>query len=980
MQRFKAYIIAFIICLLLTSSLKSQNTYKICAIRVEFHTDDNPLTTGDGRFVFDTTDVTPFTIDPPPHNRSYFLDQINAVANYYHVASKKQINIEGQVFPLSQNASYELPHEMGFYNPNTTDEENNYQLSQLFIDAVKQADKDADIIFSDFDLVTVFHAGVGNDINLGFDETPQDIPSLYLSPDFLKKSLGDTFGGIVVDGGNTIIDQGIMLPETESQAGFELALTGIFAANIGSFLGLYDLFSPSSKMPGIGRFGLMDSGLFNLFGLTPAIPSAFSRELMGWDNVHSQNTPRNGIGISRFTGEDTSHPSIIRIQANNSEYYLLEFRGDSQVNIDSLFNVLAEGRETFPTYLEVLKTYFPDRINVSDSTGVLIGVDDYDWGLPGAGLLIWHIDQDVINTRSGLNAINDDRDNRGVDLEEADGSQDIGYEYSIIEPGFNSELGTWLDFWFMDNPAPLYKNKFSRQSSPNSRNNLTYADSHIHLSEFSGNRGDVMTFNYFNQFYEQGFPVRLNSGDKSEYSDPHIAKTSFSNHAAIFTSDSSGHIFAITDSGKGLIQENQPIVANFSDNELPNLALADANDDNIYDHLIAVSNSGMINFFRIEDVNGDFLLDTVKTLNLADPVTARPVVKNPYFYIGTISGKIIRFHLSNGNIDSTFQFSGQVQSFTILSENDFEIQSVNEVKIAPTVIDLNSDGSYETVRWLSIDEIHIESISESRSILLIDPAVASPAYADLDDDGYYEIIVNSDKKIQAFNYSGSMVDNYPITPLLRAEEYLVGTPLILDIDRDSANEIIVLTSMGQLYIFNLNGNLLDGFPTSIGGNVSHTPVVGNIDNDDFIELVALNEQGNLYGWQFDITEDATVLWWSQSSFNPTNNYYITTRLEPDQSTASELMPSQTVYNYPNPNKQNFTIIRYFLREDAQVRIRIFDLAGDIVDSFNGPGLGNVHNEKRWNLDGVSSGVYLCRVEAISATDSSVKIVKIMIVN
>jgi M6 family metalloprotease-like protein len=295
--------------------------------------------------MMDAKDVTPYTVDPPPHNRRYFLDQIIAIHNYFDVASKQKLSVSGQVFPLEDTASYKLPNPMGYYNPNTTDEENNLLLAQLFLDAIEIANQDEDITFSDFDVVVIFHAGVGNDVALGFDETPQDIPSLFISFEFLKKALGEEFEGVLVDDGQTKIREALLLPETESQSGFELGLTGIFAANIGSFLGLYDLFSPSTKRSGVGRFGLMDSGLFNMFGLVPALPSAFSRELLGWDQPSVIISPQNQLAVSRYDGTDNENPSIIKIPLNSDEYYLIEYRGDDNVNIDSLLAVLSEGRD-----------------------------------------------------------------------------------------------------------------------------------------------------------------------------------------------------------------------------------------------------------------------------------------------------------------------------------------------------------------------------------------------------------------------------------------------------------------------------------------------------------------------------------------------------------------------------------------------------------------------------------------------------------
>ena len=75
------------------------------------------------------------------------------------------------------------------------------------------------------------------------------------------------------------------------------------------------------------------------------------------------------------------------------------------------------------------------------------------------------------------------------------------------------------------------------------------------------------------------------------------------------------------------------------------------------------------------------------------------------------------------------------------------------------------------------------------------------------------------------------------------------------------------------------------------------------------------------------------------------------------------MPKASVYNYPNPTEGQSTTIRYTLGQEAQVDIRIYDLSGDLVAEFPGTGLAHTDNEIVWDLSGVASGIYLCRVEA-----------------
>jgi M6 family metalloprotease-like protein len=977
----RKYVLGLLVVLIFYSSLFGQENLKICAIRVEFQPEENPLTTGDGRFMMDTSEVTPYTVDPPPHDRRYFLDQIIAVNNYYQAASKQNVSVSGQVFPLENNSAYQLPQPMGYYNPNTTEEENNQFLAQLFLDAIQAADPDPDIVFSDYDVVVIFHAGVGNDVDLGFDETPQDIPSLFMSFQFLRNSLGNDFDGVSVDNGQFKVKEALMLPETESQAGFELGITGIFAANIGSFLGLYDLFSPSTKRAGVGRFGLMDSGLFNMFGLVPSVPCAFSRELMGWDQPQLIANPQSQLTVSRFDGTEHQFPSILKVPINSDEYFLIEYRGDNEVNIDSLLVELGEGRDAPPTHLEVLKTYFPDRITVSDTTGVLLEVEDYDWDLPGAGILIWHIDQKVIREKAALNAINDDRDNRGVDLEEADGSQDIGYEYSVIEPGFNSELGAWFDFWFENNSTPLYKNEFSVSSAPNTRSNRNYAESHIRFSGFSGNSGNTMTFDYSREFFEEGFPVRLPSEQPGAFLELIVGNAGTENITTAFTADSNGIIFGVNGNGNGFLYDQKLDIAQFSSGSILGISLGDINADGQYDRLVAIAESGEIELYQLSDQDADSLLDTVRTALFEEQFITPPVVFNPYYFIGTESGKILRFSLEDGMLDSTFNYPEKFVSFTVQSPTElFVIQvSGSQTDIPPALIDLNSDGEQETVVVWTMDEIYILSESDSRIINLDQPLVSHLSFSDLDDDGRYEILFNTRDRIEALSYNGSKVSNFPIKPVMQTEEVLTGTPLIFDVDGDEDNDVVVVTSEGQVLAYNRKGNIISGFPTSLGGSVINTSVAENFDNDDNIELIAMNDNGELFAWQLDALSSEVTLWWNQSYPGPTNNMLIAKRLTEIPSQSSNLMPDESVYNYPNPNTQNHTTIRYFLKEDANVDIKIFDLAGDLVASFQGPGEGNVHNEQRWDLSDISSGVYLGRVEARSANDTNVKIIKIMVV-
>jgi hypothetical protein len=94
---------------------------------------------------------------------------------------------------------------------------------------------------------------------------------------------------------------------------------------------------------------------------------------------------------------------------------------------------------------------------------------------------------------------------------------------------------------------------------------------------------------------------------------------------------------------------------------------------------------------------------------------------------------------------------------------------------------------------------------------------------------------------------------------------------------------------------------------------------------------------------------------------------------------SQLLPENMVYNWPNPNIDNYTFIRYYLSDEATVNIKIYDMAGDLVDELTGTGNSNTANEVRWDLGTVQSGVYFARIEAQSTDKSEVRIIKIAVV-
>lgn len=101
-------------------------------------------------------------------------------------------------------------------------------------------------------------------------------------------------------------------------------------------------------------------------------------------------------------------------------------------------------------------------------------------------------------------------------------------------------------------------------------------------------------------------------------------------------------------------------------------------------------------------------------------------------------------------------------------------------------------------------------------------------------------------------------------------------------------------------------------------------------------------------------------------------------IEPPQP-EGELLVKESVYNYPNPTEGNSTTIHYFVRYPADIFIKIYDLSGEVIDEIRSVGLPMVDNEVPWNLDGIESGVYNARLEAVGNGKREYKFFKIAVI-
>ncbi|MEX0995153.1 MAG: hypothetical protein WD599_06450, partial [Balneolaceae bacterium] len=380
----------------------------------------------------------------------------------------------------------------------------------------------------------IFHAGVGRDLELtgtSLDQTPQDIPSLFLSQQALGDLLNEpSFAGFPMNAGDFRIPHTIIAPRTLNRRGTDvngdpyvlpLSINGLLAAQIGSRLGLPDLFNTDNGRSGIGRFGLMDgAGMFAFNGLFPPEPSAWEKIYLGWETSF-EITPRKVDPVSLPAASRRVPGSIARVHLSPDEYFLIENRHrDPEGDGVTLTIRQPDGTLTTQTLTnrEIGAEFISSGIDVEPDLepGVLIDASNFDWALPGGfdpgtsenderelngGILIWHIDEAVIRRFLSDNRINANPNHRGVELKEADGARDIGRPTDVGLTD-NHPNGWTFDFWWEGNNASvftqtsritLYRNRFGPDTTPNNKSH-TGAWPFFELTDFSENL-PVASFN-----------------------------------------------------------------------------------------------------------------------------------------------------------------------------------------------------------------------------------------------------------------------------------------------------------------------------------------------------------------------------------------------------------------------------------------------------------------------------------------------------
>lgn len=1013
-------------------------TISICALRVEFQPDNFEATTGDGRFLttpveLPCKDENFPAIDPAPHNNAYFRDHIKALSNFYRHASAGQLIIDttnSAVFPIDDDQVYTLSREMRYYHPFLEKDSIDIRLTELLVEAVQIADADDDIDFSQYDVVVVFHAGVGQDFAIDLDPTPYDIPSAYLSRSDIQNyfaSVGLAGNSILVDD-NYPISEGIILPESQNHllysnwedifggattpCDYQIGLNGTFAFMMGFYLGLPGLYNTETGESGIGRFGLMDQGSANLNGLVPAFPSAWERYHMGWDKPVTAGGFHDVRLKHAESGADTT---LWKIPVNDHEYFFLENRYSHirpGVYLDSIQYKLyiKNGEKDWPPLIPLIA----DSIGAvfSKKTGVLLSVPRYDYGLPGSGLLIWHVDESVINANLSSNSINNDKNRRGVDLEEGDGAQDLGYASQMI--GAKIDAGWYFDPWFAGNEGfwdlnqnyPMDAKKrvgFTNTTNPSSRSN-DRAYTGICVDSI-GPSAPVMSFRIQRDYMVAGFSVSPTIFNPGETPDLTLFPVNFDSgdetaELLAHWNQSDPYYYTFDESGMERHHDNlapnypeSPTIIHTSGNDYFLVFNPSTSSDSLEMWQFTIAANAVLSQEARTSFPGKRLLSN--RLVFGDRIifcTADDQTEEYYLIAYDTGDHSVVIRSVSLPVNKLVSDGSVIYSIT----PEGELITVNPVDLAPGSNGVDFGTSINAIGLAYINGnalLDIVAVGSDRLCLLLDESGDAPglltytgsfdptlAFADIDSDGKVEIITKNESRIFAFNENLILEANFPISvPNLHRGQTFQPHILTTDVDGDGIADIIAMLAGVGILVYNYHGHLIDGFPRAIPSSLTEKSVLMENENGTF--LLSSNLAGTkivgVYLTTNPLSEDA---WYCFGGDVQHSFFYPVIPTEESES-ADRLLDKAKIFNWPNPTKNNRTAIRYYPMSACKIEITIYDLAGNFIKSFSdAQPLVNDYNEKEWDVSNIANGVYFAVVQASAGGKTESKIVKIMVVH
>jgi len=987
------------------------DTVHCLIIRVDFLEDSagSESSTLDGGFDLRPADSARVAVDSPPRNKSYFNAHMESLSRYYHDQSGGQLVVEWEIYPTAEDSAYHLS-DVADYGPWYMEHQDVdlLALAERFVrDSYATADSSDDPPdFRKYDTFLLFHSGADyqGDINR---DSPYDIPSFTL----------ELAEPVAVQDSTTFFNLILVVPETQSQDGFLGALNGVLAHEFGHLMGFYDLYNVINFFPQVGMFSLHDSG-DGLYGsvwdpyqeLEVFVRGAIPASIDPWHRMifFPDGTPttwikrdsvitlpavelENEIALVPIGGqlveesEDDAHLFA-------SEYYILENR---QYDLNGDGTVYLKSDSTSGVILGPMNI----PADVTDSLGMApdtLGRHEQDYLLPGEGILIWHIDNAALaqNFSYCYACVNVLPGRRSVDVEEADGIEDLGDIYSV------EWTGGQYDYWFKGGYS-----HFGPETDPSTASSggaitgitIDVRDSSAVEMEIGIEVGRTRP----GWPIYAGAPIGPEAICAADLDGDGIAEVASAAgpYAQLLAADGSTEFLAVTDSVllPGVAASDGLVKANGQRTTL----VAAASEVRLYGW--DVRGREQLRYPGGEEVFPDLrfttppmVLDSVVVIGAndgrirglrpgAEPVMIWRTPEAGYAVTALAAGEIVPGVTSlvwGDDVGEVRAASGsQVDGFIAAEGWPRTLGAGGDaidwlLLIAPgsrdplgRVLAVGAEGVLG-LWWAN------GSTVSGWPLDLGDAPAGPPVVGDPDGDGQLEIVITTrEGMVHMLDLEGREEPYWPVS-VWHPDAWRFGSarsgPVLADIHPvpggDGWPEVLQGSADGTLHAFNAMGEETEGWPWLVGYSVAAGPVVAPLADEAGLQITAADALGFITVLKAGLSSremQPGEMWSSRTGMGADHFYAADWLTEPAE--WSGLLDLETLHFTPNPARGTQAYLRTRMGVEGRLRVQLYDTSGHRVwEGDFQPDAGAQGDVLELNLADVAPGLYVARITATGA--------------
>ncbi len=983
-------------------SIRSANFDRLLVILVDFQeeTTDDPNTTGNGKFLLEADPSYKSTIGSPPHDRDYFLKNMEALRYYYLAASAGSYDLQYEVWPPT--GAYTLPETMGWYNPpNAESGLFVARMEKYFKDAFEIADAQSpELNFGSFGHFMIIHAGSDWQHDIDGD-TPSDIPSFFIRVEEGKEA--------VVDGGNTLIQHACNVPSTISQDFYTQdsgdyvfhggygALNAVLAHEFGHSLGFKDLYNVYNWQPMVGVFDIMDSGgagvlmdqlddgsYVLLEGGLPTLPGAWSRELVFGRDLQDAGLLIDldeellffqiqlGASSHKQNGSLTQ-PQILRFRLSPTEYILVENRS---VDPDGDGATAVKASEDHRVILYPTGINDPQDLPTYEYDYLLPSFQKNDGSSVGGGILVWRINEDQIYNQGYIdadgsfvsnfenNSVNTLYHKRGVEIIEADNLPDIGNENSWFWTGtqydyFNAKKPVldgngFFHGWSLEPWTP----RLNSDTKPPLRDNKGNG-SFIWLDEI-GDPGALISVTPMAGFFQRS--QRLETVEPAIMVGPTM-NSSFSNLVIPVLGQNSITLFG--HEGNQWVDLMGPF--DWEAGEISQALVVAYQDSDYYTELLVTrDNSLEIVEFSMDALQSRFV-------NFPSTITSAPLFWNDKVYVATdeglglVANNVGQEYVNIGRVDGLARFGNELlalsrdllfilepETLLVLFEmelpepfGDYEPICLQNQDLSQRILFLMANSGniykYEDETLQKIFSHILEQKPTQMGITRL-PGTSDTVVP--------AVFWGAGNRIYAMRHDGTLLQDFPYN----------AYPL----EFSPGEHVFSQAHLSQRWMY---------FPLSDGGHIAFQPGEGiqwqcSLPSSsglaprlDLLPTSVIPEMRSLVWYYVDSSGQALIHTQAQSvlEFSILWNGF---RNQGDGSFWASLpddepSPTQdfTAFVFPNPVRENSFRVRVD-NFNQDIKLRIFDIKGSLIQNHHIPSNGILRRDISLDSGGLASGVYI----------------------